>query len=142
MRFLSLNTEVATAVVIQRIFFCSSTLAASGTACALAIDADHDLDLLLIDQPLDLVDRDVDLALRIGVDRLDLVFAGNAAALVAQIDRDLRADRGGDRAAGRERAGQVVDRADADGFGLRGCEAMADAQRGDRRGGAFEQRPA
>jgi hypothetical protein len=31
-----LNTEVAIAVVIQRIFFCASTLAASGTACALA----------------------------------------------------------------------------------------------------------
>src|SRR5215467_3295870 len=35
-RFWSLNTEVAIAVVIQRIFFCASTLAASGTACALA----------------------------------------------------------------------------------------------------------
>jgi hypothetical protein len=31
----SLTTEVATAVVIQRIFLCSSTLAASGTAWAL-----------------------------------------------------------------------------------------------------------
>ena len=31
-----MNTAVATAVVIQRIFFCCSTLAESGTACELA----------------------------------------------------------------------------------------------------------
>ena len=46
------------------------------------VDADHDVDLLLVDQPLGLVDRDVGLALGIGVDRLDLVFAGDAALFV------------------------------------------------------------
>ena len=34
-QILPFTTDVATAVVIQRIFFCSSILAASGTACAL-----------------------------------------------------------------------------------------------------------
>ena len=44
------------------------------------IDAVDDVDLLLVDQALDLVDRDIGLALRIGVDRRDLVFAADAAA--------------------------------------------------------------
>jgi len=55
------------------------------------IHAEHDFDLLLADQPLDLVDGGVRLALRIGIDRLDLVFAGDPATLVDDVDRDLRA---------------------------------------------------
>jgi len=45
-------------------------------------------------------DRDVRLALRIGIDRDHLVFAGDTAALVDEIDRDLGAHRAGHRAAG------------------------------------------
>ncbi len=82
-------------------------------------NAVDDVDLFLIDQADGLVDRDVGLALGIGVDRNDLVFAADAAFLVDEVDRDLRADRAGDRTARRERAGQVVDHADPQGFGLR-----------------------
>ena len=87
------------------------------------IDAVDDLDLFLVDQPLDLVDRRIGLALGVGVDRLDLVFAGHAAALVDEIDGDLRADRGSNRAAGRERPGQIID--DADAHRLRLCAGVA-----------------
>ena len=103
------------------------------------IDAVDDVDLLLVDQPLDLVDRDIGLALRVGVDRRDLVFAADAAALVAQIDRDLRADRAGDRAAGRERPGEIVDDADADRFRLGLGVAPVEAQSGGGSGGIFQQ---
>ena len=82
------------------------------------INAVDDLDLLLAEQALHLIDRDVRLALQVGVDRHDLVLAGDAAALVDEIDRDLAADRAGDRAAGGERAGQVIDDADPDVLGL------------------------
>ena len=60
------------------------------------IDAVDDFDLLLVDQALDLVDRGVRLALRIGVDRHDLVFAGDAATFVDEVDGDLRTDGGRD----------------------------------------------
>ena len=62
-----------------------------------------------MDQPFDFVDCGVRLALGIRVDRHDLVFAANAALLIAEIDRDLRADRRSDRPAGGERTGQIVD---------------------------------
>jgi hypothetical protein len=106
------------------------------------VDAVDDLDLFLADQALHLVDRNVCLALRIGIDRHHLVFAGNAAALVDEIDRDLGADRAGDRAAGGERAGQVVDHADPNGLGLGAGEASTEAQCGNRRGGIFQNRSA
>ena len=56
------------------------------------VNAVDDLDLLLADQPLHLVDRNVHLALAIGVDRHNLVLAGNPAALVDEIDCDLGTD--------------------------------------------------
>ena len=104
------------------------------------IDAVDDVDLLLADQPLDLVDRHIDLALAIGIDRHDLVLAGNAAALVDEIDRDLGADGAGDRAAGGEWAGQVVDDADPHGLRLGAGKASGKAHCGKRCGGCLEQR--
>ena len=62
------------------------------------IDAEHDFNLLLVDQPLYLVDRSIGLALRIRIDRLHLIFALDPATLVDDVDRDLRTDRTGDRA--------------------------------------------
>src|ERR1044072_4861623 len=56
--------------------------------------AHDDVDLLLVEQPLGLVDRDVGLRLRVRDDADDLV-ALDAAALVDQVDRDLVADAGG-----------------------------------------------
>ena len=85
------------------------------------IDAHQHVDLLLVQEPLRLVDRDVDLRLRIDEDADDLVPL-DAAALVDHVDRDLVADRGGLGAAARERAGQIVDRADLD---IVGCEGRA-----------------
>ena len=104
------------------------------------IDADDDLDLLLADQPLDLVDRDIRLALAIGIDRHDLVLAGNAAALVDEIDRDLSAHRAGDRAAGGERAGQVVNDADPNRLRLGAGKAPGKAHCGNCCGGCLKQR--
>src|SRR4029077_7955440 len=69
--------------------------------------------LLLVQEPLRLVDRDVRVGLRIYYETDNLVSL-DAAALVDHVDRDLVADRGGLGAAARERAGQVVDRADLD----------------------------
>jgi hypothetical protein len=57
------------------------------------IDAVDDVDLFLADQTLDFVDRDIGLALRVGIDRRDLVLAADAAALVAEVNCNLRADR-------------------------------------------------
>jgi len=105
------------------------------------IDAVDDLDLLLADQPLDLVDRHIHLALAIGVDRHDFVFAGNAAALVDEIDRDLGAYGTGDRTAGGEWAGQVVNDADPNGLRLGAGKAPGKAHRGNRCGRCLEQRP-
>jgi hypothetical protein len=73
-------------------------------------DAHDQVDLLLVEQPRRLVDRDLGLRLRVGVDRDDLV-ALDAAALVQHVDRDLRAEPGGFRSASGERAGVVVDHA-------------------------------
>jgi len=59
------------------------------------IDAIDDLDLLLADQAFDLVDRDIHLALAIRINGHDLILAGNAAAFVDKIDRDLGAHGAG-----------------------------------------------
>src|SRR6202011_5366963 len=93
-------------------------------------------------QALDFVDRRVHLALRIRVDRLDLVFAGDAALLVDEVDGDLRADRAGNRAGRRERARQVVDDADADRRLLGAGEPAAEARDRQRRGRKLEKRTA
>ena len=77
------------------------------------IDAHDQVDVLLVEQALGLGDRDLGLGLGIGDHRRDLV-ALDAALLVDHVDRDLRADRRGLGAAGRERAGEVVDHADLD----------------------------
>src|SRR5262249_41802499 len=106
------------------------------------VDAEHDLDLLLTDQTLDFVDRHVHLALRIRIDRLDLVFAGDAALFVDQVDRNLRADRAGDRARSRKRAGQIVDDADADGRLVRAGGTSAQARERQTCGGLLEKRAA
>jgi len=106
------------------------------------IDAVDDVDLLLVDQALDFIDRGVRLALRVGIDRRDLVFAADTAALVAKIDRNLRADRAGDRAAGRERPGVIEDDADAHRFRLRLGVAPVEAESGGGSGGIFQKRPA
>ena len=82
-------------------------------------NAVDDVDLLLVDQACGFVDGDVGLALGVGVDRSDLVLAADAAFLIDEVDRDLRADRGGDRATRSERTGEVVDHADAHRLGLR-----------------------
>ena len=80
------------------------------------IDAEDDVDLFLGDQPLGLVDRDIDLALRVGADRLDLVFAENAALAVDMVDRELRADRQRHRAGAGKGPGKIVQQPDADRF--------------------------
>ena len=105
-------------------------------------DAEDDVDLLLAHQPLGLVDRDVGLALRIGADRDHLVLAGNAAALVDEIDGDLGADRGGDRARRGEGAREVVEDSDGDRLLLGAREPPAEAERRDAQSRIFEKRPA
>jgi len=72
--------------------------------------------------------------LRIGVNRLHLVLAGHAAALVDEVDRDLRADRARHRASCRERPGQVVDDADPDRLLLGGHEFAVETKRSERGG--------
>jgi hypothetical protein len=57
------------------------------------VNAIDDLDFLLIDQPLHFIDRNIHLALTIGIDRNYLVLAGDAAALVDKVNCDLRANR-------------------------------------------------
>jgi len=98
------------------------------------VHAEHDLDLLLIEQPFHLIDGGICLALRIGVNRLHLVLAGHAAALVDEVDRDLRADRARHRASCRERPGQVVDDADPDRLLLGGHEFAVETKRSERGG--------
>src|SRR6185295_5903365 len=65
-----------------------------------------------------LVDRDVDLRLRVDKDGVDLV-AGDPAALVEVVHRRLGAELRRLGAAAGERAGDVVDEADLDLFLLR-----------------------
>ena len=106
------------------------------------IDAVDDVDLLLVDQAHGLVDRNVGLALGIGGDSGDLVLAADAALLVDEIDRNLRPDRGGNRAARRKRAGQVVDHADAHRFGLRLRARPIEAECSGGSRGSLQQRSA
>ena len=106
------------------------------------INAVDDVDLLLVDQSDGLVDRNVRLALGIGVDGDDLVLAADAALLIDEIDRDLRADRGSDRAARRERTGQIVDHADAHRFGLRLRACPIEVEYGGGSRGILQQRSA
>lgn len=106
------------------------------------IDAVDDVHLLLVDQPLGFVDCDVGLALRVRGNRHDLGLAADAALLVDEVDRDLCADRGSDRAARRKRAGQIVDHTDAQSFSLclGACPIEAECGGGSRRG--LQQCPA
>ena len=106
------------------------------------IDAVDDVDLLLVDQAIGLIDRDVRLALGVGGDGGNLVLAADAALLVDEVDGNLRADRGGDRPARGKRPGQVVDQADAHRLGLRlrACPIEAECGGGSRR--SLQQRSA
>ena len=70
--------------------------------------------MFLVDEPFAFVDRDVGLALQIGLDRLDLVFAEHAASLIGEVDGDLRPDLRGDRTRRREGAGKIIEQADSD----------------------------
>ena len=106
------------------------------------INTVDDVDLLLVDQAYGLVDRNVGLALGIGGDGGDLVPAADAALLVDQIDRNLRADRGGNRTARSKGAGQVIDHADAQGFGLRLGAGPIEAECGGGSRGSLQQRSA
>ena len=75
-------------------------------------EAEQHVDLFLLDQPHRLVDRDVRLALGVGIDGLDLVTLD--AGLGVLVEHDLGADILQLRTAARERAGQVVNHADLD----------------------------
>jgi hypothetical protein len=102
------------------------------------INADNDVELLLVDQALDFVDARFDLALRVGVDRSDFIFAVDTALFVDEVDRDLRADRRRHRATSRERARVIEDGADTDRLGLRLGETPVEAQCGSSRRSAFQ----
>src|SRR5262249_50579894 len=108
----------------------------------LALPPDPVSALLLPDQPLDLVDGGVRLALRIGVDRLDLVFAGDPATLVDDVDRDLRPDRAGDRTCRREWPRKVIDDTDPDRRFLGANELAAEAECRNRRRRISDKRSA
>ena len=95
------------------------------------VDAHQQVDLGVVQQPLGLVDGDVGLGLRVGLDGDDLV-AFDAALLVDHVDGDLVADGCGLGAAGGERAGLVVDGADLDvgcGRGLRSQQGRDEVRR-------------
>ena len=94
------------------------------------IDAVDDIDLLLVDQAIGLVDRNIGLALGVGGDRGNLVLAADAALLV------------NDRPARGKRPGQVVDQADANRLGLclRACPIEAECSGSSRR--SLQQRSA
>src|SRR6202030_4543670 len=81
-------------------------------------------------------------ALAIGIDRDDLVFAGNAAALIDEIDRDLSANGAGNRATGGEWAGQVVDDTDPNGLRLGAGKTPGKAHCSSCRNGLLKQRTA
>jgi hypothetical protein len=75
-------------------------------------EAEQHVDLFLLDQPHRLVDRNIRLALGIGIDRFDLVTLD--AGLGVLVEHDLGADILQLGAAAGERAGQVVNHADLD----------------------------
>src|SRR5262249_16651243 len=76
-------------------------------------EAEQDIDLLLLDQAHNFIDGDFGLALRVRIDRLDLI-APNPALSIEIVDHDLGAERVQFRAAGRHRAAVVVDHPDLD----------------------------
>jgi len=80
--------------------------------------------------------------LTIGIDWNDFVLAGDAAALVDEINRDLRSDGAGGRAASCKWTGQVVDHANPNALCLRAGDASGNAQCHDTRGGILQQCPA
>jgi hypothetical protein len=94
------------------------------------VDADQDVDLLDVEQPLGLVDRHVGLGLAVAVDLDDLVLAEHAALLVHVVDDHLGPAPAVERPGGGERPGVIVEGADLDGLAL--------GRR--RRGGDGEQR--
>src|SRR4029077_1199879 len=106
------------------------------------INAEHDFNLPLVDQPLDLVDGSIRLALRIGIDRLHLVFAGDPATLVDDVDRDLRTDRTRDRPCRRKRPGKIIDDADSDRRVLRANNLAAETGCREGRGRVLKERSA
>lgn len=87
-----MKTAVETAVVIQNLLVLLD-LGGEGHRVRAGVHARDDVELLLVDQPLDLVDGDVGLALGIDLEGGDLVLAADAAALVAELDRDVGANR-------------------------------------------------
>jgi hypothetical protein len=78
------------------------------------VDAGQDVDLLDVQEPLGLVDRDVGLGLAVAVDLHDLVLARHAAALVDEVDHHFGAAPAVERAGGGERTRVVVEQADLD----------------------------
>jgi len=77
------------------------------------VEAQQHVDVLFLDKSHGFVDGDVGLALRVGVDRLDLVTL-DPALLDEVVEHDLGAGVLQLRACTGERAGQVVDDADLD----------------------------
>ena len=135
--FLSFSTAEATQTFIQKNFFAASVRCAIGTQCALEKTPISTSTRLLVDETLGLVDGDVGLRLRIGVDRADPV-ALDPALFVDHVDRDLVAEVGCFRPAGRERSGEVVEDPDLDlflshgGCGEHGRKDCAGAEAGTR----------
>jgi len=81
-------------------FFICSTRAATGTHCAMRRSHEH-VDLFLLQQAYSLVDGDIGFALRVGIDRLDLVSLN--AVFDVLVDHDLDAGVLQLRTAARER---------------------------------------
>src|SRR5262249_8052270 len=96
---------------------------------------------LLAEKPLDLVDGNIGFALGVGIYRFDLVLAGNSASFIDKVNGDLRPNRTGNRASGREWAGQIVDNTNADRRGLGHGDPGTYAQCCSGRHRFFEERP-
>src|SRR4029077_18953622 len=75
-------------------------------------------------------------------DRLHLVFAGDPATLVDDVDRDLCTDRTSDRPCRRERAGKIIDDADPDRRVLRANKPATETGCREGRGRALKERSA
>src|SRR5712692_7743495 len=78
------------------------------------VDAREDVDLLDVEQPLGLVDRDLGLRLAVTVNLHDPVLAEYAAALVDVVDDHLGAAPAVEGPGGRERARVIIEDADLD----------------------------
>ena len=99
------------------------------------IEAEQHVNALMLNQAHRLVDRDIGLALGIGVGRLELV-AGDAALFDVMIDDDLGAERVQFRAAAGERAAVIEDRADLELLRLLGRgRGNSQGQHGDKQPG-------